>query len=53
MSDKGHLYRDGAERRELADFKRRYGKRRGRDIYFAVVGKVKRERHAARSRRGR
>ena len=40
MSDKGQLYRDGAERKELTDFQRRYGDRRGRDIYFAVVGKV-------------
>lgn len=53
MSSKGHLYRDGAERGELADFQERYGKRRGRDIYFAVVGKVRRERGAGHKRRSR
>lgn len=50
MRGRGHLYRDGAERRQLAAFQREYGKRKGRRIYFAVVGKVKRER-AAKGRR--
>ena len=40
------LYRQGAESGELAQFQRTYGKRKGRRIYFAVVGKVRRERLA-------
>ena len=46
-----HLYRDGAKKRETRDFQRRYGKRKGRRIYGATVGKVKRERAAKRRRR--
>ena len=41
-----HLYRGGAESGELAQFQREYGNRKGRKIYFAVVGKVRRERRA-------
>jgi len=39
-----HLYRYGAKSRELREFERRYGKEKGRRIYGAVVGKIKRER---------
>ena len=46
-----HLYRDGAEKGEIRDFQRRYGKRKGRAIYGAVVGNVKRERAAKKRRR--
>jgi len=45
-----HLYRYGAKRKELRAFERRYGKRKGKHIYGAVVGKIKRER-ARRHRR--
>ena len=48
-----HLYRDGAKWGEIAKFQGEYGKRKGRKIYFAVVGKVKRERAAKRARRRR
>ncbi len=37
------FYRQGGEREELADFQRRYGDERGREIYGATVGKVARE----------
>ena len=40
----GHLYRDGARHGELRKFENRYGKEKGKRIYGAVVGKVKRER---------
>ena len=43
-----HLYRDGARGAELRAFERRYGKRKGRYIYGATVGKVYRERHRRR-----
>ena len=46
-----HLYKDFAERGEIRDFERRYGKRKGRRIYGATVGKVKRERAAKKRRR--
>lgn len=48
-----HLYRDGAKRGEIAKFEQEYGQRKGREVYFAVVGKVKRERASKRARRGR
>ena len=38
-----HLYRKGAKKKELRAFERKYG-RKGKYIYGAVVGKVKRER---------
>lgn len=38
-----HLYRDGAKRRELSEFERRYGSRHGKEVYGEVVGKVARE----------
>ncbi|MCL4339699.1 MAG: hypothetical protein M1388_01055 [Thaumarchaeota archaeon] len=43
-----HLYRHGAKNRERRSFEKRYGKKKGRYIYGAVVGKVKRERTAKR-----
>jgi len=44
----GHLYRDGARKRELAEFEDRYGKTRGKEAYGATVGKVAREQAAER-----
>lgn len=41
-----HLYRDGAKNSEELKFENRYGKKKGKYIYGAVVGKVKRERKA-------
>ena len=38
-----HLYRKGAKKKELRAFERKYG-RKGKYIYGAVIGKVKRER---------
>ena len=46
-----HLYTHGAKTREERAFEREYGKRKGKYIYGAVVGKVKRERLAKRRRR--
>jgi len=40
---KKHLYKYGAEKKMLREFRRRYGKKKGTKIYYAVVGKVKRE----------
>ena len=40
----GHLYRKGARRGELRSFERRYGYKKGKYVYGATVGKVKRER---------
>ena len=49
-----HLYSNPADRRAVeAEFERRYGARRGRYIYGATVGKVRRERVAIRARRRR
>lgn len=42
-----HLYREGAKGPELREFERKYGKRKGRRVYGATVGKVKREQMAA------
>lgn len=39
-----HLYRNGAKYREIRKFEERYGKAKGKRIYGAVVGKIKRER---------
>lgn len=46
-----HLYRKGGKAREEPKFERRYGKEKGKRVYGATVGKVKREREA--KRRGR
>jgi hypothetical protein len=49
-----HLYSNPADRRAAeAEFERRYGARRGRYIYGATVGQVRRERAALRARRRR
>jgi hypothetical protein len=44
----GHLYRDGARKRELAEFEERYGREHGKEVYGATVGKVAREQAAER-----
>lgn len=47
----GRLYRGrGTRARELRSFQERYGARRGRRVYGAVVGKTARERAARRPR---
>jgi hypothetical protein len=38
-----HLYRYGAKKKMLREFKKRYGKRKGVKVYYATIGKVKRE----------
>ncbi|MGC8516893.1 MAG: hypothetical protein ACP5MT_03305 [Candidatus Acidifodinimicrobium sp.] len=47
---KKHLYRDHAKSHELLLFEKRYG-RKGKYIYGATVGKVKRERARKRKHR--
>ena len=37
-----HLYRFGARKREIRSFQRRYGRKKGKKVYGAVVGKIKR-----------
>lgn len=44
-----HLYRAGAKGAETRAFEARYGKRKGKRIYGAVIGKVKRERKRKRA----
>ena len=46
-----HLYRYGAKKYMIREFEKRYGKRKGKEIYGAVVGKIKRLREAKRRRR--
>ncbi len=41
-----HLYRNGAKYREEKKFEEEYGKERGKYVYGAVVGEVRRERQA-------
>jgi hypothetical protein len=45
-----HLYRNGAKSRELSEFEKRYGTKKGKYVYGATVGKVRRERLAKRRR---
>ena len=45
------LYRKGAKKRELREFQRRYGAKKGAYIYGATVGKVKRERKRKNARK--
>lgn len=45
----GHLYKHGAKAAQLRKFERRYGKKKGREVYGKVVGKVYREQHHGRS----
>jgi len=44
-----HLYTHGAKRGMLRKFENRYGVNKGKRVYGAVVGKVKRERMAKKS----
>ena len=46
-----HLYKNGAKKKELKKFKSRYGKKNGKKVYGAVIGKVKRERAAKRKKK--
>lgn len=39
-----HLYRQGAKAKMERSFEKRYGTNKGKRIYGAVVGKVKRQR---------
>jgi hypothetical protein len=48
-----HLYRDGAKRKELKKFEHEYGKKKGKEYYGAVVGKVYREKYGHSYRGGR
>jgi hypothetical protein len=45
-SKRAHLYRDGAKQPEEREFERRYGRKKGKRVYGATVGKVERERQA-------
>ncbi len=45
-----HLYKGGAKAKTLKRFEAKYGATRGRKVYGAVVGKVKRERQAKAGR---
>ena len=38
-----HIYRDGAEPKELKAFEKEYGKKKGKYVYGATVGKLTRE----------
>lgn len=44
-----HLYKDGAKEKEEKEFEDRYGKKKGKEVYGAVVGKVYREQHGGKS----
>lgn len=46
-----HLYKKGGKARNLPKFEARYGKRKGKAVFGAVVGKVKRERQAKYGRK--
>lgn len=51
MAKKGqHLYRYGAKAGELHAFEHRYGKERGKYVYGATVGKLKRVRELKHNR---
>lgn len=39
---RGHLYKFGAKKREEKIFEKEYGKEKGKKVYGAVVGKIKR-----------
>lgn len=41
-----HLYKKGGKARNLPKFEVKYGVKKGKRIYGAVVGKVKRQRQA-------
>lgn len=37
-----HLYKKGAKTKELRKFEKEYGKKKGKYVYGATVGKIKR-----------
>ncbi len=39
-----HIYRHGAKHKMLKEFEKRYGKKKGKYVYGAVVGKLYRAR---------
>lgn len=41
-----HLYRYGGKAKGMLNFENRYGEKKGKKIYGAVVGKIAREREA-------
>ena len=43
-----HIYDDGAEAKELKAFQKKYGEKRGTQIYFATVQKIREEQLAKR-----
>lgn len=45
-----HLYKEGANIQEEKVFEKRYGKKKGKYVYGATVGKVKRERQKNKRR---
>ncbi len=46
MAAKKHLYREWAKASQERKFESKYGAKKGKKVYGAVVGKVKRERQA-------
>lgn len=46
-----HIYRDGAESKELKAFEKKYGKKKGKYVYGAAVGKLTREKRAKQRKR--
>ena len=46
-----HIYRDGVEARELKAFEKEYGKKKGKYVYGATVGKLTREKRAKQRKR--
>ena len=39
---KKHIYKRGARKSQLKSFEKRYGKKKGKYVYGATVGKLKR-----------
>ena len=46
---RGHLYKYGAKAAREKSFEHRYGAKKGKYVYGAVVGKVYRETHGGKS----
>ena len=46
-----HIYRDGAEPKALKAFEKEYGKKKGKYVYGATVGKLTREKRAKQRKR--
>ena len=46
-----HIYRDGAEPKELKAFEKEYGKKKGKYVYGATVGKLTREKAKKRRKK--